>query len=158
MPAVVRVLLVGSIASLLSTMMITMASKEATGYSAAGTNATSQWFWGVGARRHRKASVRHTLAGYAIHHASATFWAAIFEGKGAARMIPSPALRGGFIAIVAAAFDFGLMPRRFTPGFESHLSFRAIAKTYMAFGMGLWLGTRVHRPDLTPADRSDQAR
>ena len=62
-----------------STLTILLASHRATGSAVSGTNATSQWVWYPEARHVRGPSVKYTLVGYAVHHASSLFWAAGYE-------------------------------------------------------------------------------
>src|SRR5690606_23408079 len=80
--ALLRALGSGSLASVASTALVSIRSRQRTGALPAGTNAASQWVWGEPARRSRGWSVRHTLLGYAIHHASAVMWAAGYEAWG----------------------------------------------------------------------------
>ncbi|MGN6519599.1 MAG: hypothetical protein ACTHK2_09280 [Dokdonella sp.] len=141
-----RLLASGSIASLASTAVVVWASRRHTGYAAAGTNAASQGVFGENARRRRRASVLHTAIGYAIHHASSLLWTRAYCSDFARRWIPSRGARAATVALLAALVDYGVVPRRFTPGFEAHLPRRAIAVVYAAFGAGLWLSARVHDP------------
>src|SRR5690606_27899272 len=106
---------------------------------------------GEQARRQRSPSWRYTLLGYLIHHGSSVFWAGLYESRAAAAIIPRPGPRAAATAAVAAAVDYGIVPRRFNPGFDSHLSLPAMAATYAMFGLGLWLGTRSHRPRVNRA-------
>lgn len=144
MPFWLRTLIAGSVASVASSAVIVIESKRRTGNAATGTNATSQWIWGRGARRSRRLDWRHTFVGYLIHHASSVFWAAQFESKCARRLVADDRRRAALVAGAAAIVDYGVMPRRFTPGFESRLPAHAIAVAYAAFGLGLWLGAHIH--------------
>lgn len=140
-----RALVTGSIASLASSAIIVAESQRCTRSAAAATNATSQWIWGEEARRRRRASLRHTAIGYLIHHASSIYWAVQFESRSLRRLVRNDAARAALVASAAAAVDYGLMPRRFTPGFEHRLPIRSITGIYAAFGFGLWIAARIHR-------------
>lgn len=153
-----RAVLGGAVASLLSSAVITLESRRWTGRAASGTNATSQWIWGDEARRRERPSPRHTVTGYAIHHASSLFWAAVFDATTARRVIARPAARAAVVAATAAFVDYAVMPRRFSPGIEAHLPARSIATVYAAFGLGLWIGERLHRRGINPARRPDPGR
>lgn len=135
-----RALVSGSVASVLSTSVVALASRRATGFAAAGTNATSQWLWGRQAKRQMRPTVRHTAVGYGIHHASALLWAGVFEAV-LLRRTPSTAARTVAAAAATSALaygvDYGLTPKRLTPGFEAHLRPRAMFATYAAVAIGL---------------------
>ncbi|RYD14298.1 MAG: hypothetical protein EOP90_13855 [Lysobacteraceae bacterium] len=138
-------LFTGSLASLASSVVIVAESQRLTRNAAAATNATSQWVWGDEAHRRPHASLRHTAVGYLIHHASSVFWAVQFESRTLGRLVRGDAARAALVASAAAVVDYGLMPRRFTPGFEHRLPLRSIAAIYAAFGVGLWIAARIHR-------------
>ncbi|WP_327363053.1 hypothetical protein [Caballeronia arvi] len=48
-------------------------------------------------------------------------------------------------AIVAYVVDYHVVPKRFTPGFETHLSKRALAMTYVALAAGFAIAALVRR-------------
>jgi hypothetical protein len=131
----------GAVASLLSAGVLALASRKETGSPYACLNATSQWIWGDEAGRHRRASIRYTVAGYAIHHAASCFWGVIYERSLGAQVavLPTPARIGAGLAAAAFAcfVDYRVVPHRLTPGFELCLSRRAITAGYVAFGLGL---------------------
>lgn len=138
-----RALVSGTGASLLSTAAIAALARQETGSAVSGANATSHWLWGDSAKWRRRASWRHTATGYAIHHASALFWAAFFEG--ATRRTRSPATLAAAAAVTAAGayvVDYHAVPRRLTPGFESRIPKGGLFIVYAAFSAGLW-GARV---------------
>jgi hypothetical protein len=131
-----------------STIALTLCGTKETGSPYAPSNATSHWLWGEHAIRCTEPSIRHTLAGYAIHHASSIWWACFYEkwfGERAERGETGTALAGG-AAVTALAYvvDFRLTPQRLTPGFERHLSRPSLLAVYAAFGAGLMV--RARRP------------
>jgi hypothetical protein len=109
-------------------------------------NATSHWLHGDQAGCVTRADAAHTLVGYGTHHASAWFWALLFERWLIARR-PRPAVAllqdGAMMAAIAAAVDYGMTPKRLTPGWEIVLSKRAIATAYVAMAIGLTAGALV---------------
>lgn len=87
-------------------------------------------------------SGRYTGIGYAIHHASAVFWALFYE-----RFFPSTradtlktVAGAATMAVVAAGADYVLAPQRLRPGFERHLSVPSMVLVYAGFGLGLAAG------------------
>jgi hypothetical protein len=134
----------GSLASLTSTVYLAWAGRRR-GTTAAPVNATSHWFFGDPALREDAPSVRHTLTGYAIHHAASILWGVLharFWGARQRNKRPLPALAGSVAAASAACFvDYRLTPRRLTPGFEHRLDRPELAKVYACFAAGLFIGT-----------------
>lgn len=117
-------LLSGSLASVASIAAASVLARRQTGSVASAPNATSHWLWGEPAMHRHRMDLRHTLAGYAIHHASSLFWATFHEaGLERTRVAPS----------------------RLAPGFERHLSRTGLAVVYAAFAGGLALGSRLAR-------------
>src|SRR5690606_41119154 len=137
-----RALRSGSVASVLSTLAVTLFSRARSGAAAAGTNAASQWFWYPRARHVDRPSPKYTLTGYAVHHASSLFWAV---GNGA--MQPQRAQLRGRIAraartaALAYIVDYHVVPRRLSPGFEHRIGAAGILSAYAAFAVGLLVAT-----------------
>jgi hypothetical protein len=131
----------GAVASVLSALVAVAASAISHGRPAAAINGPSQWLLGRLAIRRRKASWRHTLPGYLIHHASSLFWACVHESAPVRRYLPRPLSRAAAVAALAAFVDYAIIPRRFSPGFEGQLSRTQIAATYVAFAIGLVLAS-----------------
>jgi hypothetical protein len=142
--AIRRGLLSGSAASLLSTLALAAMGKRETGSVFAPTNAVSHWLWGDEAARHDRPSLRYTLTGYVIHHASATFWAVLFErftgGKLDRKDLRTTMAASAAASAVACFTDYQLTPKRLHPGYEKRLSTPALALVYGAFAVGLAAG------------------
>lgn len=123
---------------MLSTVVLSWRSRRNTGEAATATNATSHWLWGERAMHRHRPSVRHTVPGYAIHHASSVFWGVAFERlllnrrPTAARAATTAAA----VSTLAYVVDYGLTPKRLTPGFERHLGARGMVMTYAAIAAG----------------------
>jgi hypothetical protein len=134
----------GSIASVTSTLYLAWAGRRRS-TAAAPVNATSHWFFGDPALREDRLTLRHTLTGYAIHHAASVFWGVLHARFWAARpqnKRPLPALAGSVAAASAACFvDYRLTPKRLTPGFEHRLDRPELAGVYACFAAGLLVGT-----------------
>jgi hypothetical protein len=86
-------------------------------------------------------SLRYTIVGYGIHHATSVFWALWYE-KVRHQLPPAEstaAVLAPAVATAAAAYavDFHFAPRRLTPGFERRLSQRSLLMVYGAFALGL---------------------
>jgi hypothetical protein len=139
----------GTTSSLLSTLVLAATGKGETNSMFAPTNAISHWLWGDKAARRDGPSWRYTLVGYAIHHASATFWAVLFErvmGNQLDQKEPALALQAATAASAVACFtDYKLTPHRLRPGYEKRLSTPALALVYGAFGLGLAAGAMLCR-------------
>lgn len=133
----------GTIASVLSAVVLAEGSRRETGSPWACLNATSHWIWGDEAARHEAPSFSHTAAGYLIHHAASCFWGVVYErivGEWTDRLPAAGKVAAGLTAAgFACLVDYRLVPRRLSPGFELRLSRRAIAAGYLAFGLGLAL-------------------
>lgn len=131
----------GTVASVASTISLSMLGKAELNRSAAPVNGPSQWIWGRHAPYQNRFSLRYTIVGYLIHHAASLFWALWYERllqrlpltkNTAAELAPA-------LAIAAAAYivDFHLTPQRLTPGFEHRLSKRSLLTVYGTFALGL---------------------
>lgn len=131
----------GAAASVLSTAVLAAMGQREAGSPFAPTNATSHWIWGARAVMQDEPSWRHTAVGYLIHHASASFWAVIYEKwfNASGRREPVlPALaKGAAVAGLAAFVDYQLTPKRLQPGYEMRLSRPALLAVYAGFGLAM---------------------
>ncbi len=128
----------GALGSALSALLLAICGRLELQDPWAPLNGPSQWLFGTHAARKRGFTVRHTLAGYAIHHLASLFWALIFEQWREERR--SLLLPAAGTSALACFVDFRLTPRRLTPGFERRLSRKSLAVVYLAFGIGLAAG------------------
>ncbi len=106
---------------------------------------------------HREPDTAHTLIGYATHHASALFWAVPFEAWLAARppRTTIELLRDACaMSAIAAVIDYGVTPKRLTPGWELVLSKRSTAATFGAMALGLAAGALLARAWLGQNERN----
>jgi len=131
----------GSIASASSTVTLSVCGEYEDGTPYAPTNAISHWFHGDRAYRHNERTLRYTATGYAIHHASSTLWAIIYERLFGERADKPdlPAVLAGVAGVAAMAcfVDYQLTPPRLRPGYEKRLSSAALFLVYATFGLGL---------------------
>ena len=88
----------GTVASITSTVALSMLGKAELDRSAAPLNGPSQWIWGRHAPYQNRFSFRYTVVGYLIHHAASVFWAIWYE-KLRQRLPPAD----NAIAVVAPA-------------------------------------------------------
>jgi hypothetical protein len=147
--ALQRGLIGGATSSILSTVALAALGRKEVGSAFAPTNAVSHWIYGDKAARHSGPSMRYTIPGYLIHHASATFWSILFErfaGRYLDRKTPVGMLTASAATAAFACFaDYKLTPRRFQPGYEKHLSTPSLAIVYAGFALGLAAGAALIR-------------
>ncbi|UGB39330.1 hypothetical protein [Frateuria soli] len=147
---IARTNLSGTIAAVLSSVVVAACSACEARAPFAGVNAASQWLWGRGAKRHTRPSWRYTVVGYLVHHFSSLLWAGVYEAWCLRRPAPPRVLaaRAAAVATAACVVDYTVTPTRFRPGFERHISRTSIGVVYVAFGMGLFAGAWARRHHL----------
>ena len=141
-----RALTSGTVAGIATAIAAALAGRRETGSYAAPLNATSHVLWGDRAAMRNAASLKYTLTGFLLNHASAIFWAAVHEKFfGAGARTPASPLRSlaGSAAVTAGAYvtDYYLVPKRLTPGFEKRLSGNSLAAIYGVLALGLAAGS-----------------
>jgi hypothetical protein len=131
----------GSSAAILSGIALAVCGKVERNSAAGPLNGPSQWLWGERAARRRRASIRETAAGYAIHHAVSIGWAMVHEKYAARRRgsLASDLAAAGITGAIACFMDYAVAHGRLRPGFEQHLSNGSLALVYGAFALGLLL-------------------
>ena len=161
----------GSVASLLSAMMLAHRGRRDAASAAAPVNAVTHFLYGDRAYRADAPSLRHTALGYAVHHASAVLWALLYESilrriahsSNRGRKVPlsdraptakPPRLTTGELVAsaavvtgIAALTDLRLVPPRLSPGFEHRLEPGSLVLVYAALAAGLVLGAALLRRD-----------
>ena len=147
--AVQRGVVSGSVASVLSAAALSARARKETGSPYAAINAVSHWLWGDRAFTESALSLRYTVLGYVVHHASATFWAVLHEkwfGESMDRTgVTSMPLTSLVTSGIACFTDYKLTPSRLKPGYETRLSTPSLFLVYCAFGAGLALGAHLLR-------------
>jgi hypothetical protein len=152
--ALQRALISGATSSILSTVAMSVIGKMQTGSAYAPTNAVSHYVHGQRAGYRDRFSLRYTVPGYLIHHASATFWSFVFEralggvmdGKNPMAIAAASAATSAF----AAFTDYKLTPRSLQPGYEKRLSRNALGVVYAGFAIGLAIGAILSRKNEPP--------
>ena len=139
----VLALLSGTIAGIASSAALAVLAK-AEGESGAETaNATSHWLHGESAGNLRRIDAAHTGVGYVTHHGASVMWASIMEAILSGRRNVSVfdiAITAAGVSALAAAVDYILTPKRFTPGWEEVLTKSSMAGAYAAMAFGLAVG------------------
>ncbi|HEY4530736.1 MAG TPA: hypothetical protein VIG97_10500 [Luteimonas sp.] len=130
----------GSLASVLSTLVVSAFSRSRSGATAAGTNAASQWFWYPRARHVDRPSLRYTAVGYGVHHASSLLWGTAFEAlRPREATAPGRAVRASAVALGAYVVDYHVVRRRLSPGFENRIGAAGVLAAYSVFALGLYI-------------------
>jgi hypothetical protein len=133
----------GSVASAVSAAVLTGLAKAEGVSPVQPINATSHWLHGNEAGRVKDLDVKHTGTGLLTHHGACVFWASLFETLRAAAPHAGPAriARDAVaVATMAAVVDYGLVPKRLTPGWEEPLPIRSLAGGFAGLALGLALG------------------
>jgi hypothetical protein len=143
-----RALITGSIASVVSAAVLSLLAKAEGKEPMQPINATSHWLHGEDAWTVTAVDVEHTATGYATHQAATVFWAALFETiqSAAADIRPGKVIRdAALVSTIAAIVDYGLVPRRLTPGWEGPLPIRSVAGGFVGMACGLAIGAFLTR-------------
>ena len=139
-------LITGSVASAVSTVTLAALAKMEGKPAAQPLNSTSHWLHGDNAARVGEVDAAHTGVGLATHHASALFWTLPFEAWLAVRPPQSPIelLRDAAVmSTIAAVVDYGITPKRLTPGWELTLSRQSMLGAFAGLALGLAAGAYV---------------
>jgi hypothetical protein len=126
----------GSLASAAISVALAVLARREGKHALQPTNATSHWLHGKRAGRVRKADISHTL-----------FWAVLFEGLLGRRRASLLNIAGKAAATsaIAGAVDYGLMPKRLTPGWENAVSNRSVRTAFVVMALGLAAGALLSR-------------
>lgn len=138
-----RALISGSIASAVSTAALLVMSRLEGNRALQPVKATAHWLYGERAAVPAGIDGRRALIGYATNHAAAVFWALLFEAARSRRRrddLVGTATTAAGVSALAAAVDYGVMPRRLTPGWELAVSKESVAAAFVALAAGLTLG------------------
>jgi hypothetical protein len=137
-----RALVSGTVASMVSSAALAALALVEGKKPARPLNSTSHVVWGDEAGRIGEIDLRHSVTGYLIHHASAVFWAIMFEGitRDTERSTLNLARNAAATMATAGLLDYGLLPKRLTPGFERVLSSRSTVIGLAALAGGLVIG------------------
>lgn len=145
-PLLASALTTGSVASLVSAAALAALAKTEGKRIAQPLNSTSHWLHGDNAADIGRMDAAHTGVGFATHHASALFWALPFEMWLASHPPRSWLELGRDAAVmsaIAAIVDYGITPRRLTPGWELTMSRKSMVGAYASLALGLAAGALV---------------
>jgi hypothetical protein len=141
-----QALVTGTTASLLSAAMLALCGRIVRGTAAGPNNGPSQWVWGENAAYERRATLRNTALGYAIHHVMSIGWATLHEkhvvDPNRAISLPRRLTACAATSAFACFVDYCIAPRRLRPGFEKQLGKTSLFLVYAAFALGLAAGQR----------------
>ena len=136
-------LISGTIASAVSGAVLGLLAKAEGAAPIQPINASGHWLHGEEAGKVKEIDIKHTGTGAATHLGACAFWAALFETlrsaaphAGPARIVRDAAV----VSVIAAVVDYGLVPRRLTPGWEEPLPIRSVAGGFAGLALGLALG------------------
>jgi hypothetical protein len=127
-------------------------------------HAVSHIAWGDKPESHDGRHTRDFLIGTALHQGASVFWATFFEalfGERAEHSTASALAGGATIAAAAYVTDYYVVSDRFKPGFEAHVSNRALFSIYAALALGLAAGARLrglYRHQIKNDDERDERR
>jgi len=144
-----RALTSGTVTGIATALAASIAGKREGGSYAAPLNAVSHILWGDKAAQKDYPSLKYTLTGILLNHASAIFWALFYEKwfgqRGASggtrarepRSLVKPVLGAAAVTASSYIIDYYLIPKRFTPGFEKRLSGKSLATIFGVLAVGL---------------------
>jgi hypothetical protein len=150
----------GTGAALAALTAITLLSRLEGHSAARPINATSHVLWGPHDAPSEKVDAVHTLPGLLVNVGAAFFWGAVFAfftPSASKRTSKAIAGRAFGTSLLAAAVDYGLMPRRLRPGWELALRARSVALSLAAMGAGLAAGGLTARRENSPHLSDDRA-
>jgi hypothetical protein len=134
----------GGAATLLSLAVLALAGRRENASAVAPVNAVGHWLWGEESLRADQPSLRHTGTGLLTHLGAGLFWAVLYSRvwghRRAAKTVPQAIAGGIATSAVAFAVDYGVVPKRLTPGFEHRLGPGAMLATYGSLAAGFALG------------------
>jgi hypothetical protein len=134
----------GTVAGLLSAVVLAISGQRQSGSAVAPINAVSHWLWGDEALHAQEPSLRHTVTGFVTNHLAAMFWAGLYSlaygHRDQAKQLPQALAGAAATSAVAYLVDYHVVPKRLTPGYEHRISSGAMLATYGALAAGLALG------------------
>ena len=149
---------------MVSHAVVAARSRAETGRSDRAMHAVSHIAWGDAPETHRGDTPHNWAIGAALHHGASVFWAGFFEalfGRRAERSTAAALTGGATIAAAAYVTDYHVVPKRFTPGFEAHLSNRSLLLVYAGLAVGLAAAARLrglYRHQVENRDERDERR
>ena len=143
---VLNCLISGLAGGALSQIVSAVYGRTERGRSDLPMHAVSHIAWGDDPESHEGRHTYNFVIGTALHQGASVFWATFFEalfGRAAERSTGSAVVGGATIAAAAYVTDYHVVSDRFKPGFEAHLSNRALFSIYAALAIGLAASARL---------------
>jgi hypothetical protein len=141
-------LVTGTLAGVVSTAALAALARAEGKRAVQPTNSTSHWLHGDSAGEYSAIDLAHTGIGFATHQASALFWALPFEVWQASHPRQSSvqvARDAVVVSGLAALVDYGIAPKRLTPGWELNLSRKSMGVAFASLALGLAAGALASR-------------
>jgi hypothetical protein len=139
----------GTIAGLLSTVVLAIVGQRQAGSASAPVNAASHWLWGDESLRQDGTTLRHTLPGFLTQHAASVLWGTLYSRvyghRPEAKDLPQAVLGGIATSATAYVIDYTITPKRFTPGYEHRLDGSGMLAVYAALAVGFAVGAMALR-------------
>jgi hypothetical protein len=135
-------LLCGTGAGLASLAAITLLAKAEGRDPLRPVNASSHWLWGDDEARTARADLSRTGVGGATNFLAGMMWGGLF-GIHLHRNRPEPVEMvrdGAVLGAIAGLLDYGLLPRRLSPGWELAISGRSVVLSMAATAAGAVVG------------------
>lgn len=133
----------GSLAAVLSFIVLGLGALAADQAFIAPINATSHVFFGLQAAQAGRVDLLYTSLGAIIHIIASFFWAGValfLASMINANHTITAWLAGLVTAAIAMTIDYVLLPARLSPGWELVLDVRGVAAGFLALGIGWSLG------------------
>ena len=143
--AVAEGLVSGTLGAALATAVLMVAGQRESGSAVAPINAVSHWVWGDSAARGDSVDLKRTGVGAVTQLLAGVFWGTLHaalrprvQGDAA---VPAAIAGGIATGVVAGTVDYGLIPKRLTPGWELRVSNKSVVLALAAMAAGIALGT-----------------
>lgn len=143
-----RALAVGTVASLCVFSALGVLGRRGARSAVAPINASSHVLYGEKAGDVDSIDVSHTVVGSVINYGASIFWALPFTWwlyQKRNRSASQITLAAATTATVAGVVDYGLLPRRLSPGWEHAVPPHSVAVTFGSLAVGLALGALATR-------------
>lgn len=134
----------GAVATVATTAAVAVLGQLENGNGLAAINAISHIVRGESASNVEVLDAQHTAIGIALNALAVTGWAAVHEAvlpRGSTPSVQRAVATGAAVSALAYLTDFHLVPDRFTPGFEEHLSQGALLGVYATLALALAAGS-----------------
>lgn len=131
----------GIMAAIGSLIPVLALGRKNTGHWTPGANAVSHWLWGEPSLKKVGFSLQHTMIGMGTHFLASLVWSRLFCWicKNNARHTGRNA---ALVSALACLIDYKFTPKRFTPGYEHHLSRKDLFIVHVCLAAGLALSSR----------------